>query len=403
MPSLHDSSAELQSANRRVSLPRSTRANRRCLRRISAAARWPLTTALSIVPGRPCPSSRPRAPGPRIGVSAPGRDGCPARARTSRASRGSPCRAAASPRARPGIAAGDLARRPRDQRGTVTRRPARPRRSTPATGATPLAKRQPLVEHPLHRAPGKADERSSITCRSYHRFTVTIGFDSIREAARRCATSGAGTAVENSDRSANHGTAETIAPAVMVRVSSARPPRISTPRTPPSSATTRARALVRTSPPRCSMYAPRRFRVHLVQRPVRQHHRRRLAVRAEHLRQNADERLRRRLVGRLVQRRDGQRLPQPLRSLAALPVRPQPAGHGRVDSLRDVVRCEPARAVAFASGMRAMRSTESRSPQRHRRPSAITAPSRCSGGGTTGSAAPIGVPRRSRYGTSRLA
>ena len=110
--------------------------------------------------------------------------------------------------------------------------------------ASPNARRLSKT-HCISR-PGSPTNTSSITARSYQRFTVTIGLDAMREAA---ATIGAIGAVSptSSDSSANHGTAATT------RGIGSGSPRTSTPAIRPASILTRASAFSRTSPPLDSM------------------------------------------------------------------------------------------------------------------------------------------------------
>ena len=239
--------------------------------------------------------------------------------------------------------------------------------------------------------PGRPTNGSCITCRSYQRLTVTIGFASIRDACATMCESGAGTAVreQRSQREPRHGR-DDRAGADGSRFVGAAAANLDAPYAAFVSHDARQGAGAHLAAALLDV-RPRRFRVHLVQRPARQHHRRRLAVRAEHLRQDAHERLRQRLAGRLIQRRDGERLPQPRRQHRALPAIPQPAGHGRVASLRDV-----SAARQLAPGLRQREPhAQDREPiaERQARSSESPRPAGAAAAAMTGSAAPIAVPR----------
>ena len=182
------------------------------------------------------------------------------------------------------------------------------RRSRRATGATrrrrtPAACRTPTAS----RARAARRTTSSITRRSYHRFTVTIGIDVHRVAAASDRLEfAAAVAAPNSVRSANHGTAATTCGAVDPLAADLDAA------TRPSSTTTRASAFTRTSPPRASMKCARRLRIHLVQRlQIGSTSEAAVRIGAEHLGEHAHEGRGRGQIGRLIQRRDRQRLPQP--------------------------------------------------------------------------------------------
>ena len=124
----------------------------------------------------------------------PGRAADRAPARTSRASRGSRCRGAA-----PRPARRESPRQPRARPALTSASRVHPdqlsrRRSTPATGATPVRRTPAACRRPTaSRGPGRPTNASSMTCRSYQRFTVTIGFDvharrACRDQTRRART-----------------------------------------------------------------------------------------------------------------------------------------------------------------------------------------------------------------------
>ena len=282
----------------------------------AAPPRCPPTTALSIVPGSPVSIQSPARKSPSTGVAAPGAAAGPAPARTSPASRGSRWRAGAWRRA-PGSASATSRGGERDERRRCRVPPARRRRSPRATGATPSrrTRRRLSNTHCISR-PGSPTNGSSITGRSYQRFTVTIGFESMRDAARddrrqrrRCRR-----AEQRSQREPRH------------RGDDARPsnrsPRTSTPRDAAVSITTRASAFDAHLSAARSMKRARRLGVHLVRAAASAARATTsVAIRPEHLGQHADEGRRRGDIRRLVQRRDRQRLPQPLAKPSALAVR----------------------------------------------------------------------------------
>ena len=123
--------------------------------------RCPLRTALSIVAGRPVSIQSPARNRPAHGRRRAGPRRLPGRERERRA-RLADDRAARAVRgrARDGSASSSssCARAISSSLRPAQRR--RPRRSTRATDATPTSPNDlSLVEHPLHRAPGQADER----------------------------------------------------------------------------------------------------------------------------------------------------------------------------------------------------------------------------------------------------
>ena len=174
--------------------------------------------------------------------------------------------------ARAGDGLGDLARGAATIRSSVRSSvPARRRRSRRATGArsrcrTPAACRRPTASI----GPGSPTNGSSITRRSYQRFTVTIGFDAIALAvAPTSLTSAGGAAPAKSVRMPNHGTAAIDASGPgCARRARRRPSRACHPI---SDARERANAHF---PAAALDEGARRLGVHLVQRPDRQRDRR---------------------------------------------------------------------------------------------------------------------------------
>ena len=116
------------------------------------AARCPLTTALSIVPGSPVSIQSPARKRPPTGVRCRAAAAGRAPARRSPASRGRRCALSERGAARAGQRVGDLARRERDQ---LRRGPSAASASAPLDDERQvrraLAERAPLVEDPLHR------------------------------------------------------------------------------------------------------------------------------------------------------------------------------------------------------------------------------------------------------------
>ena len=196
--------------------------------------------------------------------------------------------------------------------------------------------------------PGSPTKGSSITRRSYHRLTVTIGFDVIAPASATSRRQRRRRRLAKSVRMPNHGTAEIDvsrqdALAAHVDAVIARSIR--------QHARERARAHLPAAAldegaapvPRTSACSGR------IGSAIAEAG----AIRPEHLGQHSDERRRARLVRRLIERREGQRLPQPVRQL---PVWPWRAASSR-PSCRRRSRHPPGRARARA-----------RAPQRRRHP-----------------------------------
>ena len=124
----------------------------------ASPARWPLTTALSIVAGRPVSIQSPARNRPLTGVTVCGRRGCPgASENVARFSLTTTARITAAARAAASASA-LLRRRGRSAPGCSWRRcfgAAGDQRQMRRR----LAERLPLVEDPLHRAPREPDER----------------------------------------------------------------------------------------------------------------------------------------------------------------------------------------------------------------------------------------------------
>ena len=316
------------------------------------------------------------------------------RARTSRASRGRPCRGRASRRGRRGSPRRPRARRARRRR-PCARSPARRRRSPRATdarsrGRTPAACRRPTASS----GPADPTNGSSITRRSYQRFTVTIGFEPIAPASATSRASGGGTGGAKSVRMPNQGTAATTRGVAM------RSPRTSTPVTRVPSVTTRASAPVRTSPPRLSMNARAGSAYIWCSGRSGSAIADAAAIGAEHLGEHAHERRRERFVGRLVERRERQRLPQPGRQLLRLPARLQPVRHRHRVVFGHTFRsgrapAAPPAATAPSAGPTGDRATTSRPTSAPRRAGAaaaaapdIAAPTGCRRDPGTARAAP---------------
>ena len=291
--------------------------------RSCSAIQWQLPpvaadTALSIVPASPCRSSRRRETGPGRGRRPPDAAADPgASENVARFSRTTVARTRRAPRA-PGKAAATS--RGRERRPASLRR-RRPARSAPLDTSDRCEARSPNARRLSNThcivAAGQADEQIV-----HHRpvvpqrFTVTIGIGRIARGVgdRRGERAPASAAEETSER-------RTTAPPRSTAARAIRSPRTSTPCD--SSAGDRiARERARRAhfPAALLDVRARRLGVHLV-----------AAARAgstiaaidgigpEHLREHAHERRRRGFSRRLVQRRHGQRLPQPLAERVALP------------------------------------------------------------------------------------
>ncbi len=155
--------------------------------RAASAARCPLMTALSIVPGRPVSIQSPASQSPATPVRGRGARRLAGRQRKGRAAsrRTAVARTRRAPRAR----------------GSASRTsPAAIAVSSSFDSAVsavaPLdderqvrrlaAEGHPLVEDPLHRAPGQPHERRRpLPRRSYHRLTVTIGIEAMARRGRQ--------------------------------------------------------------------------------------------------------------------------------------------------------------------------------------------------------------------------
>ena len=139
-----------------------------------------------------------------------------------------------------------------------------------------------------------------------------------------------------------------------------RSPRTSTPVTRVPSVTTRASAPVRTSPPRLSMKARAGSAYISCSGRSGSAIADAAAIGTEHLGEHADERRRERFVGRLVERRERQRLPEPGRQLLGLPALAQPPRH-RHRRRRSATRPVRASARRAACSDGAIRRTDRRS------------------------------------------
>ena len=142
-------------------------------------------TALSIVPAARCRSSRRPDRGRRRACACRAAAAGRAPARTSRVSRGSTvARSEPGARARPEAPRATSRAASAISSSSAHAAPARRRRSRPATGATRRRRTTKRLSktHCISR-PGSPTNDSSITRRSYQRFTVTIGIDVHRAAA----------------------------------------------------------------------------------------------------------------------------------------------------------------------------------------------------------------------------
>ena len=128
--------------------------------------------------------------------------------------------------------------------------------------------------------------------------------------------------------------------------------------------------------------------------------RRGLGIGAEHLGEHAHERRRRRFAGRLVQRRQRQRVPQHLAQPRRLPVPDEPVLDGLLRRARHPAgRCRGGAAARSVTGAPS-RSTDRRSLH----PSAshsMTPPSRCHGAGSGGHESTERTARRCRWTAPR--
>ena len=304
---------------------------------------------------------RSRAPGARAG---------PAPARTSRAARGRPSTRASRPPRASGSASRQLAAASATSSSFVRADDGSRRRSTPATGATAASPNdRALVEHPLHRPPGQADERRVSTGRSNHRFTVTIGERHRASRGRRIAGERRRRRPRTASASANHGTAddrprrrEPLAAAHST--SATRPPSITT---------ARRRVGAHLAAARLDEGA-RRLRVHRVQRRAAAARSRSRRIGAEHLGQHAHERRRGGLARPAGSARPAPAAPTASRgsrasarsgSASSRPSRPAtPRRRGRA---RERCRCAQADAAGHAAAPTADRARRARPTRRRRR------------------------------------
>ena len=294
-----------------------------------------------------------------------------------------------APRARP--AARRAARRApaRSARRSSARR-SPPRRSRPATDATRSSPNdEPLVEHPLHRAAGQADERlvehAADRTRGSPSRSATTPSRARASSDRRAA---AAASPSNSSASANHGTAEMTRAGVQSLAAGAHAGDARRRRRQHASPSRRCAP----SPPWRSMYARAGSAYIWCSGLRRQHDRRGARIGAEHLGEHARERRRRRLSGGWLSAASASGSHSISRSRARLAVADQPV-LDRLARRRRHRRSRPsqlaARDAAAASpspAPTADRASDSASQS-------STPASRCSGGGSAGQLEPRSAGR----------
>ena len=167
----------------------------------------PLRTALSIVAGRPVSIQSPARNRPRPASRVGGRAGWPGA--SENVARGSRMTVRAQQPARSGARAARRAARSCASAIELVvrlRAASRRRRSTPATGATPLAEHSRLSNTHCIARPGRPTNGSSSTARSNQRLTVTIGDDGHAAGAieHRLASAGGSPAKRSREREPRH-------------------------------------------------------------------------------------------------------------------------------------------------------------------------------------------------------